>query len=174
MIAHKTGGTKMSQAPTGPSGDLVPERKPTISKIANPTTSMARMLQNIFVIGSVFITLRAQCEKEIDHSGDDAQFSFRLARQYSGTELAILFERHSGQPRITVRGSATRNPGGTGRDLSLLDSLNSASDFHSHLFWGRRFRLAALGNLSHSIKAFSTGAPLVLSHSLIAGPAAWP
>src|SRR4030095_5215719 len=111
MIAHKTGGTKMSQAPTGPSEDLVPERKPTISKIANPTTSMARMLQNIFVIGSVFMPLRAQGEERIDHSGDDAQFSFRLARQYSGTELAILFERHSGQPRITVRDSAIRNPG---------------------------------------------------------------
>lgn len=141
----------MSQAPTGPSGDLVPERKPTISKIANPMTSIARMVQNIFVIGNVFMPLRAQGEERIDHSGDDAN----------------IFSGQNGVPVFW-------NFVGTGRDLSLLDSLNSAGDVHSHLFWGRRFRLAALGNLSHSIKAFSTGTPLVLSHSLIAGPAAWP
>src|SRR5262245_9126552 len=167
----------MSQAPTSPpSGDFPAERNPTISRIANPTTSMARMPQNIFVIGSVFMPIRAQGKERIDHSAGDSQYFFKQARQCLEPELAsnsnVIPDNPGSQSGVARPG--IRDFVGTGRDLSLLDALNSASDFHSHLLWGSRFRLAALGNLSHSIKAFSTGTPLALSHSLISGPAAWP
>src|SRR5262245_58235041 len=88
------GGIKISQAPTSPpSGDFPAERNPTISRIANPTTSMARMPQNIFVIGSVFMPIRAQGEERIDHSAGDSQYCFRQARQKRCIVCQIFVEK---------------------------------------------------------------------------------